>query len=92
MQLPPLPVRQEYLEVVITSSAKTDGRVVAVSISDRKGIKEHNVEAAELRVEHGLANDAHTGSWHRQVSLLGDESIGKIQAKGLDVSAGGLAL
>ena len=75
----------------MTSSAETGSRVVAVSISDRKGIKKHNVDAAELRVEHGLANDAHAGSWHRQVSLLGVESIGKIQAKGLDVSAGDFA-
>lgn len=75
----------------MTSSAKTDGHVVAVSISDRKGIKKHNVDAVELRVEHGLANDAHAGSWHRQVSLLGVESIRKIQAKGLDVSAGDFA-
>jgi hypothetical protein len=30
------------------------GRVLAVSISDRKGIKKRNVNAAELLVEHGL--------------------------------------
>jgi MOSC domain-containing protein YiiM len=75
----------------MTPLADKDGRVVALSISDRKGIKKHNVNAVELRVEHGLANDAHAGSWHRQVSLLGVESIGKIQAKGLDVAAGDFA-
>ena len=75
----------------MTPLADKDGRVVAVSISDRKGIKKHNVNAVELRVEHGLTNDAHAGSWLRQVSLLGVESIGKIQAKGLDVAAGDFA-
>ena len=67
------------------------GRVLAVSISDRKGIKKRNVYAAELLVDHGLADDAHAGQWHRQVSLLGAESIAKIQAKGLNVSAGDFA-
>jgi len=67
------------------------GRVVAVSVSDRKGIKKSNVDEAELIVEHGLADDAHAGSWHRQVSMLGAESIAKIKAKGLNVNAGDFA-
>ncbi|MGA6924904.1 MAG: MOSC domain-containing protein [Desulfosarcina sp.] len=67
------------------------GRVLAVSISDRKGIRKRNVNAAELLVDHGLVDDAHAGQWHRQVSLLGAESIAKIQAKGLKVSAGDFA-
>jgi MOSC domain-containing protein YiiM len=75
----------------MTSTLNPVGRVVAVSISDRKGIKKINVDQAELRVEHGLANDAHAGNWHRQVSLLGVESIGKIRAKGLEVGAGDFA-
>jgi MOSC domain-containing protein YiiM len=49
------------------------------------------VSAAELLVEHSLADDAHAGQWHRQVSLLGTESIAKIQAKGLNVSVGDFA-
>ncbi len=53
------------------------GRVVAVSISDRKGVVKHNVSQAQLVVEHGLNGDAHAGSG-RQVSLLSKESIDKI--------------
>lgn len=68
-----------------------NGRVVAVSVSDRKGIKKRNVNAAELLADHGVADDAHAGQWHRQVSLLGAESIAKIQAKGLNVNAGDFA-
>lgn len=68
-----------------------DGRILAVSISDRKGIKKGNVSQAELQVGHGITNDAHAGPWHRQVSLLGIESIRKIRAKGLDVAAGDFA-
>jgi MOSC domain-containing protein YiiM len=75
----------------MTTEPEDAGRIVAVSISDRKGIKKWNVDAVTLMVEHGLENDAHAGNWHRQVSLLGMESIRKIQAKGLDVAAGDFA-
>ena len=68
-----------------------NGRVVAISVSDRKGIKKHNLDEAELLVEDGLADDAYAGSWHRQVSLLSAESIAKIQAKRLSVGAGDFA-
>jgi MOSC domain-containing protein YiiM len=33
-----------------------------------------------LLCEHGLEGDAHAGKWHRQVSLLAQESIDKMQA------------
>ncbi len=39
----------------------------------------------------GLAEDAHAGFMHRQVSLLAKESIEKIQAKGIDVVFGDFA-
>jgi MOSC domain-containing protein YiiM len=39
-------------------------------------------------VEHGLADDAHAGAWHRQVSLLAVESIDKMRLMGLDVGPG----
>lgn len=64
---------------------------MAVSISDRKGTQKHNVDVAQLRVDHGLANDAHAGNWHRQVSLLAIESIRKMQGMGLTVDAGDFA-
>jgi MOSC domain-containing protein YiiM len=67
------------------------GMVVAVSISDKKGEKKRNIPSARLLVNHGMEGDAHVGEWHRQVSLLGVESIAKIQAKGLDVRPGDFA-
>jgi MOSC domain-containing protein YiiM len=67
------------------------GTVIAISISDRKGIPKRNVEAASLREEWGIEGDAHAGSWHRQVSLLADESIEKMRSKGLPVRAGAFA-
>ncbi len=66
------------------------GRVVAVSISDRKGVVKHNVPQALLIVEHGLEGDAHAGS-PRQVSLLAKESIDKMIAMGAAVSPGDFA-
>jgi MOSC domain-containing protein YiiM len=44
-----------------------------------------------LRVEHGIEGDAHAGPWHRQVSLLAQESIDKMTAAGLDVGPGDFA-
>ncbi len=57
------------------------GKVLAVCISEIKGIQKHPVEQAELRVDHGIVGDAHAGNWHRQVSLLGQESVDKLQGK-----------
>lgn len=66
-------------------------RIVAVSVSEKKGIRKTNVDEAWLKEEHGITGDAHAGDGHRQVSLLAKESIEKMQALGLDVSAGDFA-
>jgi MOSC domain-containing protein YiiM len=66
-------------------------KIVAVSISATKGVRKTNVDRAELQVEHGISGDAHAGDWHRQVSLLAQESIEKMQKMGLDVKAGDFA-
>lgn len=65
--------------------------IKAISISDRKGIRKTNIDAGELLENFGLAGDAHGGAWHRQVSLLAQESIDSMRAKGLDVVAGNFA-
>ncbi len=75
----------------MTSTDKINGRVVAVSVSNRKGVKKTNVDTVRLVENHGLENDAHAGKWHRQVSLLDMESIKKIRDKGLDVGPGDFA-
>ena len=69
----------------------TKGKIVAVSISDRKGVKKTNIRECRLLIDRGLENDAHGGNWHRQVSLLAMESIDKIREKGLDVYPGDFA-
>jgi len=65
--------------------------VLAVCISEKKGERKKPVEAVELREGHGIVGDAHAGDWHRQVSLLAQESIDKMRALGLDVNAGDFA-
>ncbi len=68
------------------------GKVVSVNISDQKGVRKKPVHEVILRSGYGIEGDAHASSgWHRQVSLLAIESIRKMQAMGLEVSAGDFA-
>ncbi len=65
-------------------------RVKAVCISKEKGVKKQNVDTAILKENFGIVEDAHAGSL-RQVSLLAEESIGKMKEKGLAVNFGDFA-
>lgn len=56
-------------------------KIIAVCISEHKGIQKHEVPEVTMRVDHGIVGDAHAGNWHRQVSLLGVESVRKVQEK-----------
>ena len=49
--------------------------VTAVNISEKKGVRKHAVPYVELKRHHGIVGDAHAGDWHRQISLLADESV-----------------
>jgi MOSC domain-containing protein YiiM len=66
-------------------------RVEAVCISENKGERKKPVAAVTLRENHGIVGDGHAGDWHRQVSLLAEESIDKMRALGLNVTAGDFA-
>ena len=68
-----------------------EGRIVAVSVSLKKGVKKTNIRSGEFIKNYGLENDAHAGDWHRQVSLLAKESISRIREKGIDVKPGDFA-
>lgn len=67
-----------------------EGKILAISISEKKGMKKHNVGSALLKEGFGIVGDAHGGS-SRQVSLLAQESIEKMKKKGLNVGAGDFA-
>ncbi len=54
-------------------------KVLAVCISESRGVQKHPVQAAELRADFGIVGDAHAGPWHRQVSILSRGSVQKLQ-------------
>ncbi|MHB1342600.1 MAG: MOSC domain-containing protein [Coriobacteriia bacterium] len=67
------------------------GVVTSVNLSEKKTVRKTRGTEGVLRVDHGFEGDAHAGDWHRQVSLLAQESIDTMVAKGLDVQAGDFA-
>ncbi|MHC4499873.1 MAG: MOSC domain-containing protein, partial [Planctomycetota bacterium] len=71
--------------------ATTKGTIKAISISQHRGTKKHNIARARLAVDCGIIGDAHAGNWHRQVSLLAMASIDKMVAIGAMVSPGDFA-
>lgn len=66
-------------------------KIVSISISGEKGVKKTPINEAKLIAGFGIDGDGHGGNWHRQVSLLAEESIEKMQQLGLDVSYGSFA-
>ena len=65
--------------------------VIAVCISERKGIRKHEVPSIRVQCGHGIVGDAHAGNWHRQISLLAEESVDKMRALGLTLQPGDFA-
>ncbi|MFQ5951790.1 MAG: MOSC domain-containing protein [Candidatus Omnitrophota bacterium] len=70
---------------------KQERKVIAVSVSEKKGEKKKNADSVGLKKDHGILGDAHAGPGNRQISLLAEESINKMKKKGLDVNAGDFA-
>ena len=67
------------------------GTVSAVCVSDIKGVVKKPVPEITVKIDHGVVGDAHAGDWHRQVSLLADESVDKLRDKIPGLSAGDFA-
>ena len=67
-------------------------RVVSVNISEKKGTVKTPVTEIRLKLRHGIVGDAHAGDWHRQVSLLAEESVDTMRADApMDLPAGAFA-
>ncbi len=64
------------------------GRIISVNISKQTGVKKDPVSGGQLVKEHGIRNDAHAGPYHRQISLLAQESINSMRERGADVAPG----
>ena len=65
--------------------------VVSVNISEKKGTVKHEVESIKLIEEYGIEGDAHAGKWHRQISLLAEESIDTMRVMGMRFENGAFA-
>ena len=63
-------------------------KVVDVCTSPAKGTAKQPVSHITLVPGFGIQGDAHAGKWHRQVSLLAQESHETMLAKGADVTHG----
>ena len=55
-------------------------KVVSVNISEKKGTLKKPVPEIKLKLRHGIVGDAHAGDWHRQISLLAEESVDTMRA------------
>lgn len=65
--------------------------VVSVNISEKKGTVKHEVAEIQLRLRHGIVGDAHAGDWHRQISMLAEESVDKMRQLLPQLKAGAFA-
>lgn len=65
--------------------------VVAVCISEKKGMMKHPVDHIDVKQKHGIIGDAHAGDWHRQISLLASESVDKMKAVFPNIPIGAFA-
>lgn len=59
-------------------------KVIAINRSEKKGTTKQPIQEGNFIVDFGLEGDAHAGNWHRQVSLLGAESIRKMEQLGIE--------
>jgi MOSC domain-containing protein YiiM len=67
------------------------GEIIAVCISDKRGIQKTPVPVINCVKDHGIKEDAHAGDWHRQISLLADESAEVMRQKGVSIGPGDFA-
>lgn len=66
-------------------------KILSVNISVKKGERKTPVPEANLKQDFGIEGDAHTGNWHRQVSLLAQEDIEEMIKRGAKVTFGDFA-
>jgi MOSC domain-containing protein YiiM len=66
------------------------GRIVAVAVGERPGLKKRPVEVGRLMADHGLVGDRHAGPGPRQVSLLDARVADLLRSMGIAVEPGDL--
>lgn len=66
-------------------------KIEALCISQNKGEQKQPVDQARFQDNHGIVDDAHAGSEHRQVSLLALDDIESVRKTLPDIQAGAFA-
>ena len=66
-------------------------KVLAVCISEKKGTQKKPVDSIKIKRDWGIEGDAHAGNWHRQISLLANESVDKVRHILPDIQPGAFA-
>lgn len=66
-------------------------KVLAVCISEKKGTQKKPVDSIKIKIDWGIEGDAHAGNWHRQISLLANESVDKVRHVLPDIQPGAFA-
>lgn len=79
------------MSISVHDHSGSNGSIVAVCVSPKKGMIKTEVESGIIEEGFGIRDDAHGGDWHRQVSLLAIEEIEKMNQKGFDVKPGSFA-
>lgn len=75
----------------LRTTESTVGRVASVNVSVEKGTIKTPVASAQVD-RFGLVDDAHAGPWHRQVSLLGTDSVERFSLEaGREIAPGEFA-
>jgi MOSC domain-containing protein YiiM len=65
--------------------------IISLNVSETVGNKKQPTEQVVLKENHGIEGDAHARDWHRQVSLLAQESIDKMSEQLPNLAPGSFA-
>lgn len=66
-------------------------KILSINVSEKKGTLKHSINSCNI-TNLGIESDAHSGLWHRQISLLSKESIDLFSSKtGREYSPGEFA-
>jgi len=64
----------------MTNKTKIKIKILELNISEKRGVKKEPVK--NITIDNlGVVDDAHRGSWHRQVTLLSKEAISEFEIK-----------
>lgn len=65
--------------------------IISLNSSKEKGTQKYPVDTMTLQPDMGIVGDAHSGNWHRQISLLAQEDVNTMQHRGIEISPGDFA-